>query len=54
MLEDGSSVDVEGALRQLDEMVGVEDPHSGDCVVRLLQEPFVTAEESQVVASWRL
>lgn len=54
ILENGSSVDVEGALRLLDEMVGVEDPHSGDCVVRLLQEPFVAAEESQEVASWRL
>ena len=54
MLEDGSTVDVEGALRLLDEMVGVEDPHSGDCVVRLLQEPFIALEESQEVASWQL
>ena len=47
-------MDVEGALRLLDEMVGVEDPHSGDCVVRLLQEPFIAAEEAEEAASWRL
>ena len=54
MLEDGSAVDADGALRQLDDMVAVEDPHSGDCIVRLLQKPFVLHEESEEVASWQL
>ena len=54
MLEDGSTVDVEGALKQLDDMVAVEDPHSGDCIVRLLQQPFIQPEESEEVASWQL
>lgn len=54
MLEDGSSVSLMAAITQLDNLVAVEDPHSGDCVVHLLKEPFLRPGEAVDTDSWRL
>ena len=54
MLEDGSSVSLEVAIAQLDELVALEDPHSGDCVLRMLKEPFIMPEESAEIQSWHI
>ena len=54
MLEDGSSVSLEAAITQLDDLVASEDPHSGDCVVRLLKEPFLLPGDAAEIDSWRL
>ena len=54
MLEDGSSVTLEAAIRQLDEHVALEDPHSGDCVLRMLREPFILPHESAEIQSWNI
>lgn len=54
MLEDGSSVSLVAAITQLDDLVASEDPHSGDCVVYVLKEPFLLPSEAADIDSWRL
>lgn len=54
MLENGSSCSLETAIAQLDDLVAMEDPHSGDCVVRMLKEPFILPDESAEIQSWHI
>jgi len=55
VLEDGSSVSVEAAAQQLDELVASEDPFCGESVVRQLTRPFVELPtEAAELASWAI
>ena len=44
----------EKLLKTLEEAIALEDPYNGETVVRMINQGFISPEESHEIASWQI